>query len=357
MSERFKLIPNPDPAKKPDPKHLPFGLIYTDHMFLMDYSEDKGWYDGRIVPFANVELHPAAMVLHYAQATFEGLKAYRKPDGRMSLFRPYMNAARINRSNDRLCIPKIDEELFVSAIKELVKVDKDWIPEGEGTSLYIRPIIIATEPYIGIKRSSKTFQLIILLSPVGSYFRNGLTPTRMYVENIYSRAAKGGTGEAKYGGNYAGGIKAQVLANERGYEQILWLDSKEHKYIEEIGAANAFFVIDGKIITSELTGTILPGITRDSIISLCKKRGYPIIEKKLSIEELFRAYKDGKLQEMFASGTAAIIAPVGELLYNEETMIINDGKIGRFAQEFYDTIYGIQTGKINDDMNWLEPIE
>lgn len=357
MKYQFEIIENTDKKEKPDFDNLPFGLLYTDHMFVMDYDEEKGWHNGKILPFSDLRIHPAAMVLHYAQATFEGLKAYKKTDGSISLFRPYMNAARINNSNDRLCMPKMDEELFVSAVKTLVSVDRDWIPEGEGTSLYIRPLIIATEPYIGIKRSSKTYKLIIILSPVGSYFKNGLTPTRMCVENEYTRAAKGGTGEAKCGGNYAGGLKAQAIAAEKGYEQVLWLDAKEHKYIEEIGAANAFFVIDDEIITGELTGTILPGITRDSIIALCKKKGYKITERRLSIEELHQAYKEGRLKEMFASGTAAIIAPVGELYYNGDTMVINEGKIGKYAREMYDTIYGIQTGRIEDFMNWLETVE
>ena len=267
-----------------------------------------------------------------------------------------MNAKRTNNTNDRLCIPPIDEELFVEAVKAIVKVDKDWIPKGEGTALYIRPFIIATEPFLGVRRATE-YKFMIILSPVGPYFVNGLAPTKMYVEDEYVRAVKGGTGEAKCGGNYAASLKAQEIAHEKGYEQILWLDGIHRKYIEEIGAANAFFVIGDEVVTSELNGSILPGITRNSIIALCKHKGYKVSERKISIDELEEAYKAGQLKEMFASGTAAIVSPVGELLYKGERMIINNNEIGPIAQEMYDTIYGIQTGKIEDFMGWTVPVE
>ncbi len=356
MEYNFSITKNTNPKKKPDPKNLPFGTVFTDHMFIMDYNEEKGWHDGRIVPYAPIELDPAAIVLHYGQEMFEGLKAYKTASGKVQLFRPYMNAQRTNRTNDRLCIPQIDEDLFVSAIKALVKVDQDWIPQGEGTSLYVRPFIFGDEPYLGV-RASKTYKFMIILSPVGPYFASGLQPTKMYVEDVYVRAVSGGTGEAKCGGNYGGSLKAQEIAHEKGYEQILWLDAHEQKYIEEIGAANAFFVIDGEVVTSPLNGTILPGITRNSIIALCKEKNIPVAEKRLSIDELVQAYKNGALTEMFAAGTAAIVSPVGELLYKDELMIINDRKIGPVAQEMYDTIYGIQTGRIDDFMNWTVPVE
>lgn len=356
MKYQFQVTKTPYPKKKPSPKGLRFGTEFTDHMFVMDYNPDEGWHDGRIIPYGPLSLDPAAVVFHYGQEMFEGLKAYKTSKGKVQLFRPYMNAKRTNRTNDRLCIPEIDETLFVEAIKALVKIDEEWIPEGEGTALYIRPFIFGDEPFLGVRRS-KTYKFVIILSPVGPYFENGLSPTKMYVEDVYVRAVKGGTGEAKCGGNYGASLKAQEIAHDKGYEQILWLDGYEQKYIEEIGAANAFFVIGDEVVTSQLNGSILPGITRDSIIALCKKNGYKISERKISIDELEDSYNSGALKEMFASGTAAIVSPVGELLYKGQQMVINNNKIGPIAKEMYDTIYGIQTGKINDFMDWTVPVE
>lgn len=356
MKHEFPVTLTDTPGRKPDPYGLSFGTVFTDHMFIMDYSDDKGWHDGRIIPYGPLSLDPAACGLHYGQEMFEGLKAYKTASGKVQLFRPYMNARRTNRTNDRLCIPQIDENLFVDAIKALVKVDQDWIPQGEGTALYIRPFIFATEPFLGVRRSH-TYMFAIILSPVGPYFANGLQPTKMYVEDKYVRAVRGGTGEAKCAGNYGGSLKAQEIAHEKGYEQILWLDGIHRKYIEEIGAANAFFVIGNEVVTSELNGSILPGITRDSIIALCRKNGRKISERKISIDELEEAYRKGELKEMFASGTAAIVSPVGELLYKGEVMTINNNEIGPVAQEMYDTIYGIQTGRIDDFMGWTVAVE
>lgn len=356
MKYEFPVTLTKNPGTKPESKGLRFGTVFTDHMFVMDYSDEKGWHDGRIVPYGPIELDPAAVVLHYGQEMFEGLKAYKTAEGRVQLFRPDMNAKRTNRTNDRLCIPQIDEELFVEAIKALVKVDQDWIPQGEGTALYIRPFIFATEAFLGVRRATE-YKFMVILSPVGPYFVNGLAPTKMYVEDVYVRAVKGGTGEAKCGGNYGASLKAQEIAHEKGYEQILWLDGVERKYIEEIGAANAFFVIGDEVVTSELNGSILPGITRNSIIALCKEKGIKVSERKISIDELEAAYRAGELKEMFASGTAAIVSPVGELLYKGEKMIINNFEIGPIAKEMYDTIYGIQTGQIEDFMGWTVPVE
>ena len=356
MKYEFPVTKNTNPKKKPSAKGLRFGTEFTDHMFVMDYDTKNGWNNGRIVPYGPITLDPAAVVLHYGQEMFEGLKAYKTAAGRVQLFRPDMNAKRTNRTNDRLCIPAIDEELFVEAIKALVRVDQDWIPEGEGTALYIRPFIFGDEPFLGVRKSA-TYKFMIILSPVGPYFEHGLAPTKMYVEDVYVRAVKGGTGEAKCGGNYGGSLKAQEIAHEKGYEQILWLDGHDQKYIEEIGAANAFFVIGDEVVTSELNGSILPGITRDSIIALCKKKGIKVSERRISIDELEDAYHKGQLKEMFASGTAAIVSPVGELLYKGENMIINDNKIGPVAQQMYDYIYGIQTGKLDDFMGWTVPVE
>lgn len=356
MKYEFPVTLTKNPGTKPESKGLRFGTVFTDHMFVMDYSDEKGWHDGRIVPYGPIELDPAAVVLHYGQEMFEGLKAYKTAEGRVQLFRPDMNAKRTNRTNERLCIPEIDEELFVEAIKAIVKVDQDWIPQGEGTALYIRPFIFATEAFLGVRRATE-YKFMIILSPVGPYFVNGLAPTKMYVEDVYVRAVKGGTGEAKCGGNYGASLKAQEIAHEKGYEQILWLDGVERKYIEEIGAANAFFVIGDEVVTSELNGSILPGITRNSIIALCKEKGIKVSERKISIDELEEAYRAGQLKEMFASGTAAIVSPVGELLYKGEKMVINNFEIGPIAKEMYDTIYGIQTGQIEDFMNWTVAVE
>jgi len=356
MKYEFPVTKNEHPKKKPSAKGLRFGTEFTDHMFIMDYDTKHGWNNGRIVPYGPITLEPASVVLHYGQEMFEGLKAYKTAAGRVQLFRPDMNAKRTNRTNDRLCIPAVDEELFVEAIKALVKVDQDWIPEGEGTALYIRPFIFGDEAFLGVRKSD-TYKFMIILSPVGPYFEHGLAPTKMYVEDVYVRAVKGGTGEAKCGGNYGGSLKAQEIAHEKGYEQILWLDGHEQKYIEEIGAANAFFVIGDEVVTSELNGSILPGITRDSIIALCKEKGIKVSERKISIDELEDAYHNGQLKEMFASGTAAIVSPVGELLYKGENMIINDNKIGPIAQQMYDYIYGIQIGKLDDFMGWTVPVE
>ena len=356
MKYNFPITKTAAPKTKPDPDALRFGVDFTDHMFLMEYEEGKGWHDARIVPYAPLSLDPAAVVFHYAQEMFEGLKAYKTRSGRIQLFRPDMNARRTNRTNDRLCIPQVDEALYVEAIKALVRVDADWIPEKEGTSLYIRPFIIADEPFLGVRRS-RHYKFIIILSPVGPYYEGGLTPTKIYVEDKYVRAAHGGTGEAKCGGNYAASLKAQEEAHDKGYEQILWLDAEERKYVEEIGTSNAFFVLGDEIITAPLDGIILPGITRDSVIALLKKQGLNIVERKLSIDEVRRAYQDGTFREMFASGTAAVISPVGELCYKGERMVINNGDIGPVAQKLYDTLYGIQTGTVEDSMGWTVEVK
>ena len=356
MKYDFPVTKTTSPKTKPAADSLKFGTCFTDHMFVMDYQEGKGWHDGRIVPYGPLSLDPATAVFHYAQEMFEGLKAYKTSDGRILLFRPDMNAKRTAKTNDRLCIPHMDEELFVEAIKAVVKVDADWIPEKEGTSLYIRPFIIADEAFLGV-RPSKSYRFMVILSPVGPYYAGGLKPTKIYVEDRYVRAAHGGTGEAKCGGNYAASLKAQVEAAEKGYEQILWLDGVEKKYVEEIGTSNAFFMINDEVITAPLKGTILPGITRDSVIALLKKKGIKISERRLSIEEVSEAAENGTLREMFASGTAAVISPVGELSYMNKKSVINDMQIGPVAQDLYDTLYGIQTGRIKDDMGWTVEVK
>jgi branched-chain amino acid aminotransferase len=347
----FPIFRTANPKQKPAHYNYLFGTVFTDHMFEMTYNPDNGWHDGKIVPYGPIALEPATVVLHYAQMMFEGLKAYKARDGRILLFRPEQNAQRTNVSNERMCIPQIDENLMVEAIKKVVQVDQEWVPEAEGTSLYIRPFIIATDPYLGL-RPSKTFKFYIILSPVGDYYSGGISPTKIYVESEYVRAIVGGTGFAKVGGNYAASIKAQEKASSKGFSQVLWLDGVERKYIEEIGTSNAFFKIDGEVITSPLTGTILPGITRDSVICLLKHWGVKVAERRLTIQEVYDAHAAGKLEEIFATGTAAVISPVGELCWKDNTIIINNNEIGEISRKLYDTITGIQGGKIKDEFGW-----
>jgi len=351
MALQIKIEKTTQPKAKPDGKNLGFGKIFTDHMFEMDYTEGKGWHDARVVPLHNLSLSPACMVFHYGQEMFEGLKAYRGKDGKVRLFRPDMNAKRTNNTNDRLCIPQLPIEDFVEAVKAVVKVDEDWIPTEDGTSLYIRPFIIATDEFLGVA-PSKTYKFMIILSPSGAYYASGLAPVGIWIEDEYVRAVRGGIGFAKTGGNYAASLAAQVKAHDDGYSQVLWLDGVERKYIEEVGAMNIFFKIDGTVITPELNGSILPGVTRDSVISLCKKMGLPVEERKISAEELLAAQKSGKLEECFGSGTAAVISPVGKLRYQDDVMIINNNEIGEISQKLYDTITGIQNGTVEDDMGW-----
>ena len=351
MEYNFPVTMTDRPKAKPDPDTLVFGTTFTDHMFTLEYTKEEGWHDGKIVPYGPIAFEPSAVVFHYAQECFEGLKAYKSKEGRVLLFRPDMNAKRINSTNARLCIPLLDEELFVEAIKELVRIEHEWIPQKEGTSLYIRPFIIATEPYVGV-RASNRYMFMIILSPVGLYYAGGLAPTKLLVEDEYVRAALGGTGFTKAGGNYAAALKAQEKAHEKGCEQVLWLDSAERKYVEEIGTSNAFFMIDGEVITPPAGGTILPGVTRNSVIAMLGKWGYKVTERKISIEDVFEAADSGKLNEMFASGTAAVISPVGELVWKDKKIVINNKNIGALSQRVYDELYGIQTGGIEDHMGW-----
>ena len=343
------------PKAKPDVDKLGFGKHFTDHMFIMDYETSKGWHNARIVPYGPLVLDPSTMIFHYGQGIFEGLKAYKTEDNRVLLFRPEKNLERANISNDRLCIPRIDEEFALKAIKELVNIDKDWIPEAKDTSLYIRPFIIATDPYIGVKPSS-TYQFIVILSPVGAYYPEGLNPVKIYVEDDYVRAVRGGIGFAKTLGNYAASIKAQEKAANLGYTQVLWLDGIDMKYVEEVGTMNVFFKINGEVVTPALNGSILAGVTRDSVIQLLKSWGITVTERKISIDEVVERYKNGELEEMFGTGTAAVISPVGELNYHGEIININDGKIGELSQKLYDSITGIQTGRLADTMGWTQEV-
>ena len=338
-------------AKPAAGQKLGFGKIFTDHMFVMNYTEGQGWHDARVVPFQNISLSPAAMVYHYGQEMFEGLKAYKGEDGNVYLFRPDMNAKRTNASNQRLVIPELPEEDFVQAVKAVVDVDRDWVPTEPGTSLYIRPFIIATDEFLGVA-PSKTYLFMVILSPSGAYYESGLAPVGIWIEDEYVRAVRGGMGFAKTGGNYAASLIAQQKAHDAGYSQVLWLDGVERKYIEEVGAMNIFFKIAGKVITPMLNGSILPGITRNSVLELCRSWGYDVEERKISADELIEAQKNGTLEECWGTGTAAVISPVGKLRYVDEVMTINGGQIGELSQKLYDTITGIQTGKLEDPRGW-----
>ncbi|MDR2519625.1 MAG: branched-chain amino acid aminotransferase [Eubacteriaceae bacterium] len=344
------------PKDKPDFKNLGFGKYFSDHMFIMKYTEGRGWHDAKIVPYAPIPLDPSALVLHYGQETFEGLKAYKDKEEKITLFRPRDNFRRMNKSNDRMCMPQIDVEAALNALKKLLLAESGWIPTEPDTSLYIRPFIIATEPSLGVK-VSKEYLFVIILSPVGSYYPEGLKPTSIYVEEYYIRSAEGGTGDAKISGNYAASLKPYENAKRQGFSQVLFLDGKEKKYIEEVGTSNAFFVINGELYTTPLSsGTILPGITRDSVIQIAKDKGLKVNEKALSIEDVFSSAEEGHLDECFASGTAAVVSPIGSLTYRGKTISIAGGNIGEITQDLYNTLTGIQYGRLEDKFGWVEAV-
>ena len=357
MYPQITITKTQNPKEKPaNEDQLGFGQQFTDHMFIMDYEEGKGWIDPRIVPYGPLVLDPSTMVFHYGQAIFEGLKAYRAADGSVNLFRPIDNMNRINISNERMVIPQIDPEFCVHCLKTLVELDKDWVPGSPGTSLYLRPFIISTDAFLGV-RPSMTYKFIIIMSPSGAYYPQGLNPVNIYVENEYVRAVKGGTGFAKTPGNYASSLASQARAYKAGFVQVLWLDGIERKYIEEVGSMNVFFVIDGKLITPSLCGSTLPGITRRTVIELATSWGIDVEERLISIEEVFTSAKEGRVSEVFGSGTAAVISPVGELKWNCDTVEFNNNKIGPLSQRLYDTITGIQYGSMPDTFGWIVKVQ
>ncbi len=338
-------------AKPADASKLGFGNYFTDHMFMMNYDKGQGWHDARIVPYGPLSLDPAAMCLHYGQEVFEGMKAYRAPDGRVLLFRPDRNMARLNLSNERLCIPQIDEEFAVEAVKKLVSIEQDWIPDAPDTSLYIRPFIISVDPHVGVHPAEHLIFMVIL-SPVGCYYPEGLNPVKIYVEREYVRAVKGGTGFAKTAGNYASSLKAQEVAASQGYTQVLWLDGVERQYIEEVGTMNVFFKIGGKVITPALQGSILGGITRMSCIEMLRSWGVEVEERPLALQEVIDAAANGTLEEAFGTGTAAVISPIGELKVDDQILAINGGEIGEMAQKLYDSLTDLQNGRTDDPFGW-----
>ena len=339
----------------PDNSNLGFGSIFTDYMFNMDYDPENGWNNPRIEPYAPIEMDPASIVLHYGQTVFEGMKAYRTDSGDIHFFRPKDNFKRLNRSCQILCIPEFDENSVFDYMKQLINLEKNWIPDAPETSLYIRPTIIGIDPFLGV-RASNTYRFFIILSPVGAYYPEGFNPVKIWVTKNHVRAVRGGIGEAKTAGNYAASLRAAEEAHRNGYTQVLWLDGIHQKYIEEVGSMNIFFVIDNELITPMLNGSILPGITRDSLIALAKKWDITVKEKLISIDELIDAHKSEKLQEIFGSGTAAVISPVGEIKYGDRVLKIGSGKVGPLAQKFYKAITDIQYGKTEDSMGWIEKL-
>ncbi len=357
MDMEIKITKTTSPKAKPaDESKLGFGKVFTDHMFVMDYSADQGWHDARIVPFDYLPIHPAASVLHYGTEIFEGLKAYRTVNGDIALFRPIENIRRMNNSAERLCLPQIDEDFALKIFDTLVELEKDWVPHSEGTSLYIRPFLIGTDPKLGVHTVHQcTF--CVICSPSGSYYAEGLAPVKIMIEDEDVRAVRGGTGYAKCGGNYAASYRAGEKAAKKGYSQVLWLDGVERKYIEEVGAMNVMFKIDGVVVTPELLGSVLPGITRKSCIELLKSKGYKVEERRISADELFTALKEGRLEEAWGTGTAAVVSPIGELSYKGEKYEINNFKIGETTQMLYDTLTSIQWGKAADEHNWIVKID
>ena len=342
--------------EKPDSSTLGFGKIFTDHMFMMDWNDEKGWGNARIVPFENISLHPASTVLHYGSEIFEGLQAHRRKDGKVQLFRPIENIRRMNRSAERLCLPQIDEEDAMQILETFVSVEQDWTPSAEGTSLYLRPFMFGNDESLGV-HAVHNATYVIIASPVGSYYKEGINPVKIMIEDEDVRAVRGGTGYAKCGGNYAASNRAGERAERKGYSQVLWLDGVERKYIEEVGAMNVMFKINGEIITPMLSGSILPGITRKSCIEVLKKEGYKVSERLLSIDELSEAMENGTLEEAWGCGTAAVVSPIGELCYKDKKYSVNNGEIGKVTQHLYDTLTGIQWGKIEDTFGWTQNID
>ena len=344
------------PKQKPaDESSLGFGKFFSDHMFIMEYEEGKGWMNPRIEPYHRLSLDPASSVLHYAQEIFEGLKAYRRADGSIVMFRPWDNCKRLNKSAERMCMPEIDVDFNVEAMRKLVEVEKDWVPHTEGTSLYLRPTMIANDEALGV-HAAKRYIYYIICAPSGAYYPTGLAPIKIKVEDKYVRAVRGGMGFAKTGGNYACSIKAGADAGKEGFSQVLWLDGQELKYVQEVGAMNMMFLIDDKRVTAPLDGAILPGITRDSILTLARSEGITVEERRLSVDELMTAADNGHLREAFGTGTAAVVSPVGHLCYRDHMVQVNDGGIGKLTQHFYDTLTGIQWGKVEDRFNWIKPV-
>ena len=351
----IKIEKSKNLKEKPDFDKLGFGKYFTDHMFVMEYNDKDGWHDARIVPFDYIPIHPASTVLHYGAEIFEGMKAYRTADG-YQMFRPIENIRRMNDSAERLCLPTLDEEFTLKALTELITLEYDWIPDREGTSLYIRPFMFGNDESLGVHAvHNATF--VIILSPVGSYYAEGINPVKISIESQDVRAVRGGTGYAKCGGNYAASLRAGKRAAEKGFTQVLWLDGVERKYIEEVGAMNVMFKIDGEIATPELTGSVLPGITRKSCLEILKEWGYKVSERLISVDELLSAAESGKLEEAWGTGTAAVVSPIGHLFYKDVDYTVSNNEIGALTQKLYDELTGIQWGKKPDTRGWCYKVK
>ncbi len=340
---------------KPDSNKLGFGKYFTDHMFVADFDEKNGWHDARIVPFGYMPIHPASTVFHYGAEIFEGMKAYKTSDG-YQMFRPFENLKRMNNSAERLCLPEIPEDMWIEGLTKLIDLDYEWIPESAGTSLYIRPFMFGNDESLGV-HAVHNARFVIILSPVGNYYAEGLNPVKISIESEDVRAVRGGTGYAKCGGNYAASLRAGKRAESQGISQVLWLDGVERKYIEEVGSMNVMFKIDGEVVTPALTGSVLPGITRKSIIEILKEKGYKVSERLISVDELASAAESGKLEEAWGTGTAAVVSPIGHLYYKGKDYVVSDNKIGKLTQELYDELTGIQWGRIKDERNWCYKVK
>ncbi len=351
MTDPIRITTTRAPKPKPRDSELGFGQIFTDHMFVANFQEEKGWYDPRVEPYAPLPLDPAAAVLHYAQAIFDGLKAFRGADGKVRLFRPQKHMERMNGSARRMCIPPLDPELALASIETVVRTDREWVPRTVGTSLYIRPTIIASEAFLGV-RPAKSYIYFVILSPVGAYYPEGMAPVKIRVEERYVRAVEGGLGGAKTGANYAASLMASEVAKHEGYTQVLWLDGVHRRYVDEVGTMNIMVKIGDEVITPPLGGTILPGVTRDSALTLLREWGVRVSERQLEIDEVTAAHRTGALAEVWGTGTAAVISPVGELAYKGQKMLINGGRIGPLTQRLYDAIVAIQYGQAPDVHGW-----
>ena len=351
----IKITKTDSPKKLMAESELGFGQIFSDHMFIMDYQAGIGWHNARIVPFGNISLHPASTVLHYGSEIFEGLKAYRTENGEIRLFRPMENIRRMNDSAERMCLPKVDENDLLEALTTFVELEKDFVPHSFGTSLYLRPYMFGNDETLGV-HTVKRATFMIIASPSGSYYKEGINPVKIMIESEDVRAVKGGTGAVKCGGNYAASNRAGEKASQVGYSQVLWLDGVHRKYIEEVGAMNVMFRIDDEIVTPMLTGSILPGITRKSCLHVLRDMGYKVSERLLSVDELIEALEAGRLKEAWGCGTAAVVSPIGKFRYNDKEYEVNGGKIGEVTQMLYDTLTGIQWGKKEDKYGWIYKI-
>ncbi len=338
-----------------DDKNLVFGRVFSDHMFIMDFETSKGWHDARIVPYHNLELDPAAMVLHYGQGIFEGLKGYRWADDSIALFRSNKNWDRWNSSARRMCMPEIDPAIMSRALEELIRVDRDWVPRSVGSSLYIRPTMIASEPHLGV-RPADTYIFFIITGPVAAYYAEGFGPTKIYVSDEFVRSVRGGVGEAKTMANYASSLYAAEVAKKKGFTQVLWLDAVERRYVEEVGTSNIFFRLGDELITPSLSGSILPGVTRDSVLHLASHWGITCTERPITIDEVIDTVKSGQMKEIFATGTAAVISPVGEISFRDEMFTVQDGGVGEWSRKLYDEILGIQYGEKKDEFGWIKKL-